>query len=285
MMAMQTREQDPDLTYLCLRTALDCFQKPWGELDEAQQAVVQTRARRARAIGARVLASPEALGVHVPRETLAHALAEIRGRYPDAAAFVRDLQAQGFDEPAFRRALERDLHLEAVLERVAHRAAPVTEVEVELFYHLHLERFQRPETRSVRQILVTVNPDYPENTPEAARRRLGDMARALRRGEARFEELAARHSECPSALHGGLLGSVPRGTLFPELDQALFAMQPGGISPVLETEVGLHLLRCDQVIPAGTVPLEQVRDRIRAQLEKRRRKACQRAWLEALQAA
>lgn len=281
-MNMQSPAQDPDLTYLRLRTALECFQKPWGDLDEGQRETVRTRAHRARAIGARVLASPQAFGVHVPEETLDHALAEIRGRYPDAAAFLRDLHAQGFDEPAFRRALERDLRLEAVLDRVAHRADPVTEVEVELFYHLHLGRFRRPETRGVRQILVTVNPDFPENTPKAARRRLTRMARALRRGEARFEDLAARHSECPSALHGGLLGRVPRGTLFPELERALFTLQPEEISPVLETEVGLHLLRCDEVIPAGTVPLEQVRGRIRTQLEKRRRKACQRAWLEAL---
>lgn len=284
-MSMQTPVSDPDLTYLRLRTALECFQKPWGDLDEAQRETVRTRAQRARAIGARVLASPQAFGVHVPEETLAHALAEIRGRYPDAAAFLRDLQAQGFDESALRRALARDLRLEAVLDRVAHRAAPVTEVEVELFYYLHLHRFKRPETRGVRQILVTVNPDYPENTPEAAHRRLAQMARALRRGEARFEDLAARHSECPSALQGGLLGRVPRGTLFPELDRALFAMEPGTISSVLETEVGLHLLRCEAVIPAGTVPLDQVRERIRTQLEKRRRKACQRAWLETLMAS
>ncbi|MFP4162062.1 MAG: nitrogen fixation protein NifM [Ectothiorhodospira sp.] len=279
---MTPHTQDPDLTYLRLRTALDCFQKPWKDLDEAQQRTVRARARRAREIGARALASPEASDIHVPEETVDHALSEIHGRYPDEAVFLQDLQAQGFDVPAFRRALERDLRLEAVLDRVGHRAGPVSEVEVELFYHLHRERFRRPETRTVRQILVTVNPDYPENTPEAAGRRIGDMARALRQGAARFEDLAARHSECPSALKGGLLGTVPRGTLFPVLDEALFTMEPGEISPVLETEVGLHLLWCEAIVPAGTVPLEQVRERVRTQLEARRCKAFQRAWLETL---
>ena len=46
-------------------------------------------------------------------------------------------------------------------------------------------------------------------------------------------------------------------------------MQPGEFSQVIETEAGSHLLRLDERLPALTVPLDQVRDRIRQHLVER----------------
>ena len=138
--------------------------------------------------------------------------------------------------------------------------------DAELFYRLNPERFTRPERRTVRHILITF--DTPAER-DAAERLLTDLATQLAAG-ADFADLALRHSQCPTALEGGLVGSVPRGQLFPQLDEVLFALQPGACSTVVATEVGLHLVRCDAILPPDIIPFEQVRDRIIAALNRNR---------------
>lgn len=71
----------------------------------------------------------------------------MRGRYPSREAYLHDLAANGLDEAEFAAALARELKVEATLEKVASRAAQVSDIDVELYYHYHPEQFRRPETR------------------------------------------------------------------------------------------------------------------------------------------
>lgn len=61
---------------------------------------------------------------------------------------------------------------------------------------------------------------------------------------ASFEELAKKHSIDPvSGSSGGDLGHFTRGDLRPEFEKALFALQAGGISGVIQTEAGFHIIK------------------------------------------
>lgn len=139
-------------------------------------------------------------------------------------------------------------------------------MEARRYYDLHPERFLRPETRRVRHILITVNEQYPENSPQAARERIEALRAELAAVPSRFAEVAERHSECPTALEGGLVGSVPRGVLHPELDEALFALEAGGLSGIDSSPMGLHFVLCEEIVPEGLVPFEAVEARIRDHL-------------------
>lgn len=268
--------------YLMLKTANSLYGRPPASLSEGEMARARRLAERQSGLERKVLASAEARDVAVPATTLAAALTEIRGRYADEAAYTADLAANGLDPAAYAAALERELRVQAVLDRVGARTARVSDVDVELYYHYHPEQFTRPETRRARHILVTVNETLPDNTRAAARARIDAVAARLARDPRRFEEQALKHSECPTALQGGLLGEVPRGTLYPELDAALFELAPGQLSDVLESPLGWHVLLCEAVNPAQRADLGAVRDTIRASLEGRRRATCQRAWLKTL---
>jgi peptidyl-prolyl cis-trans isomerase C len=57
-----------------------------------------------------------------------------------------------------------------------------------------------------------------------------------------FEQVAGEHSDCPSARQGGDLGSFGRGAMVPEFDQAVFDLEVGGISEVVETVFGYHII-------------------------------------------
>jgi len=71
---------------------------------------------------------------------------------------------------------------------------------------------------------------------------LPESARLAQGKPHKCEDLALKHSECPTALQGGMLGVFARGTLYSEIDETLFAMKKNDISGIVETEIGFHLL-------------------------------------------
>jgi len=271
------------LAYLELKTAQSLFGKSPTELAEDERQRVRALADRQYGLEARVLRAPEAGDAMVPAASLQAAFEEIRKRYAEEDEFIADLARNGLDQAAFNAALERELRVEAILEKVGARAPQVSEIDVELYYHYHPDQFRRPETRLARHILVTLNPTLPDNTEVAARSRIEAIAARLEKSPRRFEEQALKHSECPTALQGGRLGDIPRGQLYPELDAALFSLTAGQISGVLESPLGYHLVLCEAITPERILSLNQARGPIRARLERNRKRICQQAWLKQLQ--
>ena len=273
---------DAGVAYLALKAA----QKLYGKATDALQATeferVQKVAQQQHQVEARVLAAPEARDAMVPPSTLAAAMQEIRGRYKNEDEFVSDLARSGLDEAGFAKALEREMKVEAIMEKVGTRAETVSEMDVDLYYQYHPEQFRRPETRLVRHILITINDSIAENTRAEAGKRIAVIQSRLAKEPQRFEEQALKHSECPTALDGGKLGDLPRGKLFPQLDKASFEMKAGEVSGVLESELGFHILRCDTITEAGILSYELAKQQIRKLLEQKRKRACQQEWVKKL---
>jgi peptidyl-prolyl cis-trans isomerase C len=264
--------------YLELKLSWELFKKAPEALSAPERGRLEQVARQQTGIEQRILKSPEAAGVIVPAATLATRLEEIRARYASESDYLADLERIGLDAAGMAAAVGRDLRVEAVLDKVAAAAPEANEVDAEIFYRLHPEAFERPEARRLRHILITFN--SPEEQA-AARRQLETLRNAARSAEA-FGAAAQRHSQCPTAVQGGQLGIVKRGQLFPELEPAAFALAENEVSAVLESPIGLHILRCDQIFAAGKMDFEQVKPRIVEKLTNQRRRQVQREWINAL---
>lgn len=273
---------DTGVAYLALKAAQKLYSKAPDGLQPAEFERVKNIARQQHELEARVLAAPEARDAMVPPSTLQAAMQEIRGRYQSEEEYVSDLARNGLDEAGLATALERELRVEAVLEKVGTRAAKISDMDVELYYHYHPDQFRRPETRLARHILITINESIADNTRDAAHKRISEIAARLAKEPQRFEEQALKHSECPTALDGGKLGDLPRGKLFPVLDKALFELKAGEVSGVLESELGFHVLRCDAITEAGVLGFDQAGQHIRKLMEQKRKRVCQQAWLKQL---
>jgi peptidyl-prolyl cis-trans isomerase C len=277
------REEDNAVyRYHLLRVALEHYQRNLTQLDDNQLREVRKRASRTFDIESLVLGTPEAREVVIDGQHLDAAIDEVSSRYPDRQSFHADLTANGLDETVLRNALYRELVFDAVLQRIGSHRPSVNDIDARLYYELNRDRFRVPEKRKARQILVTINPDYPDNTRAAAQARIGKIAATLANRPGRFTEQARRYSECPTALDGGKLGEIGRGQLFPQLDAALFELREGEISGIIESEMGFHLLLCEKIQPARQVPYARAAADIHTLLDARHRRNCQKTWLSEL---
>jgi peptidyl-prolyl cis-trans isomerase C len=132
--------------------------------------------------------------------------------------------------------------------------------EVEAFY-----LSDRPGERvQARHILLL----FPEGgTPEqidSVRTQAEELRRRVLGGED-FAALAREFSEDPgSAQRGGDLGFFPRGAMVAPFEEAAFALAPGEVSSVVESQFGLHVIRTEaKEFP----PLEEIQEQLRNQMQ------------------
>jgi peptidyl-prolyl cis-trans isomerase C len=268
--------------YRSIKLAAQLFGKPLEALAPDERRRVTRVATRQQEIEALILETPEAASVMLPAASIDASLMEIRRRYADDDEYHADLERVGLDATALRQAVARDLVVEAVLERVAAAAAPVSDTDVEIFWYMNQQRFRHGETRVLRHLLVTINENLGGNQRHTARARIDAIRVRLLKEPQRFAEQALKHSECPTALHGGLLGRVPRGRLYPQVDAAAFTLAEGMLSEVIESELGYHLIRCEAIQHERLLSFAEARQTIREHLDGQQQALCQKAWIKAL---
>eukprot|EP00613_Pedinella_sp_CCMP2098_P005999 CAMPEP_0171612016 /NCGR_PEP_ID=MMETSP0990-20121206/10960_1 /TAXON_ID=483369 /ORGANISM="non described non described, Strain CCMP2098" /LENGTH=82 /DNA_ID=CAMNT_0012175669 /DNA_START=95 /DNA_END=343 /DNA_ORIENTATION=- len=57
-----------------------------------------------------------------------------------------------------------------------------------------------------------------------------------------FQEMAQNRSDCGSFKNGGDLGTFGHGDMMAPFEEATFALEVGGISGIVETDSGVHLI-------------------------------------------
>jgi len=114
-------------------------------------------------------------------------------------------------------------------------------------------RGQEDREAAISHILVMHRgtPECPpgiERSREEAEERAHRIALLAQERGADFAELARRYSDDPLAqVNGGYLGIFPKSRLTPEFQVAVFAAPVGGVTQVLETEHGFHVVKREPV--------------------------------------
>ena len=90
---------------------------------------------------------------------------------------------------------------------------------------------------------IVIPAQVNEKAKQAALAKLNDL-RAQVLGGADFATLAKQYSEDPgSGKEGGYLGFFKRGELVPEYEAASMKLEPGQLSPIVQSQFGFHLIQ------------------------------------------
>jgi parvulin-like peptidyl-prolyl isomerase len=154
------------------------------------------------------------------------------------------------------REYEETLQVESALTRLRTKDLAVKDAEVEKYYNEHGADYARPVEVLASHILVNTEADA-----QAA------LAR-LKAGEP-FEKVARALSRDPAtAVRGGKLAPIRRGTLVPEFEDAAFQLKVGEVSGIVKTQFGFHIIKKlgEKMLPPRT--LADAKEEIRAKLER-----------------
>lgn len=273
-----TQDANNETAYLMLKIAMERFQCSHFDLEKEQQVEVLSQAHKMQHLNHAILSSDQAEAVVVSEVEVESTLKEIMQRYENIQDFELAIKGYGLSVMDYRSLLANELRVNAVLEKVS-EAAEVTSDEIANYYNNHQKNFFQPEMRKVRHILITVNEKLEGNSYLDAQLRLSLIAYEIGNSQAKLEQFALEKSECPSALHGGLIGTVPRGKLFPALDNVLFSMSKNSLSEPVETDMGFHLVWCEEIFPEKLIPLHEVEHEVRVHLEDKKRSTSQQQWI------
>lgn len=147
----------------------------------------------------------------------------------------------------------------------------VADDDIRAYYDVYRDRrFRQREAVKFSQIFIPAPAEgaSPEDK-ETARKQLEDVLKQAREG-ADFAELAKQHSKDDSAAQGGDMGFVGRGQLVSALDEAVFALKEGEVSDIVESDLGLHLLKAMEKQEDEIRKLEDVREEIVEALKRER---------------
>ncbi len=140
--------------------------------------------------------------------------------------------------------------------------------KIEEYYKNNIEKFQVPEQRHARHILLKAGKDdSAERHQEQAKK--AEKIQKLAKEGGDFSALAREYSEGPTKDSGGDLGFFSAGQMVPPFDKAVFSMKPGDISDVVKTQFGYHIISLEDIKPAKTKPLSEVTAEIKTTLQQK----------------
>jgi parvulin-like peptidyl-prolyl isomerase len=155
----------------------------------------------------------------------------------------------------------------------------VSEDEISTYYQEHAADYEKPERIYLRQIFLRVQGGDAERAQ--ARAKLQSLRDEIVAGTA-FADLAKLHSQGPEAAEGGAYGWQQHGDFDEPIDSAAFALPAGGLSEVIDSPFGVHLLKVDQHEQAGAATIDEVRLDIEKILREKAAKKKYNTWLSDL---
>jgi peptidyl-prolyl cis-trans isomerase D len=140
----------------------------------------------------------------------------------------------------------------------------ISEEELLQYYEESASRYQQDEQRRASHILITFDDD------EAAAEEQATALTARAQAGEPFEDLARQYSkDGGTADLGGDLGTILQSQMPDALGDAIFSMQKGEITGPVRSDFGFHVVRLDEIVVGGPLPLDEVRGELEGELKTR----------------
>jgi peptidyl-prolyl cis-trans isomerase D len=158
------------------------------------------------------------------------------------------------------------------------KGVSVPEEDLRKYYEENRSRYTQAEERRASHILIKADSSMPADARAKAKARAEALLVEVRKTPAAFAELARKNSDdSGSAANGGDLDFFGKGAMVKPFEDAAFAMKPGEIANLVETDFGYHIIKLDATRGGQAKPFEQVRPEIETEV---RKSLAQRRYVE-----
>jgi len=209
---------------------------------------------------------------------------EIEGNFPSPEQLDQQLAMTGMTREMFRADIEGRLKIETLLEKVFSDISEISDEEIASYYKENEATFSKPEEVKASHILLKTTPGDTDEAKEEKRAQLIEIKEQID-GGADFEELAKKHSDCPSKAQGGDLGFFARGRMVPPFSDAAFKLEVGALSDIVETQFGYHLIKVTDRHDEGLLPLEKAKEEITMRIDQQNKQDAFGEYIEELRSA
>lgn len=169
-------------------------------------------------------------------------------------SFKKVLTEMGMSEKQLREQIKTE-KIYAILQEKVTADIKVTDEETQKYYEENSDLFVEEGGMEIAHILV--------DTEEKAK----EVIAKLSQGND-FAELAKEYSTCPSSAQGGELGLINENSGYvPEFKEPALKLKEGEITtePV-KSEFGFHVIKAGTLKEARTIPFEEIKTQLTAQL-------------------
>ncbi|HLG16995.1 MAG TPA: peptidylprolyl isomerase [Blastocatellia bacterium] len=243
-------------------------------------------------------------GLSISRDAFAEAFKRSVAQMGGEPAYRAYLIEHRLSDDEFRHTITQQLYA-AALKQELDKEVGVTHQEIREVYRKQkdnqalAEIFKDPERVNARHILIAarrsqvaaeINSKWKAGSTEieqrvseevARRRAVANSILARLKAGADFASLARRYSDDQGTKqNGGDLGLFTRYTHTARFDEAAFALRPGQLSGVIETDYGYHIIKVTRHLPERARTLDEVRSAIHAELLAGKQAAHLREWLD-----
>ncbi len=190
------------------------------------------------------------------------------------------VESQGVVWEDYKNQLRNGLLTQEVIRKEVGGRMDIGNEEVKQYYDAHKQDFNRPEQVALAELSLTTEGKSPEEIA-AVHTKADDLRNRIVKGDD-FSELAKRYSQGSTAADGGDLGTYERGQLAPQLEEAVFKLEKGQITDVIQTKTGFEILKVLDHYQAGLQPLDKVTGEITDMLYRQKMDPAMRDYLAEL---
>ncbi len=189
-------------------------------------------------------------------------------------------QAQGISFEDFKQNMKNNILTQRVIGQEVGGHITVTNQEIQQYYDQHKSALDRPEQVRLSEILISTQttpaakndkgeatlPETPSPEAIAAAQEKANQVYAMLQKGAKFDDLAKKYSNGPTASIGGDLEYFKRGTLSKELETEVFNLKAGEYTQPTRTNQGFVILEVSEHQSGGIPPLKDVENQVQEQV-------------------
>lgn len=245
-------------------------------------------------------------GIKAGKKEINDRIEGIKKRFPSNKEFKDALQRSKLTIKDLDARMEKEIMIEKLFKKEVEDKVVVSDEEIKAHYENNIQKYRELEQVRLRHIMIRFDnrsgiaesipktssaqgsaqalPDKERQktrTKEEAKAMAEKLLERIKSGED-FAALAYEYSDDPYRVKGGEIGYIHRGRMIPEIEALAFDAKTGEVKGPLETGQGFYIIKIEDKKQERQLSFDEVRDRIKKELEEKKKEERIKEWLKTL---